>query len=49
MLCFQASYFESLCVNVILEVGFGQGPLVRNHFANVVEGQPYMIIGKSGL
>ncbi|XP_063715453.1 uncharacterized protein LOC134842878 [Symsagittifera roscoffensis] len=41
-----AIHLPWLCVNVIMIVGFGPGPLRRDHHPNIVHGAPYIIAGK---
>ena len=35
-----------ICSNIIVEIGFGPGIFRRSHHPNVVEGAPYVILGR---
>merc|ERR1712226_229936 len=41
-----SAYSEEACRNVIVEVGFGQGPLRRDHCYGIMEGVDYLILGQ---
>ncbi|XP_075264728.1 uncharacterized protein LOC142356825 isoform X2 [Convolutriloba macropyga] len=41
-----AMYIPWLCQNILLDVGFGPGPLRRDHHPNIAQGAPYIIAGK---
>merc|ERR1712226_887483 len=41
-----SAYSEEACRNIIVEVGFGQGPLRRDHCYGIMEGVDYLILGQ---
>ncbi|XP_075258826.1 uncharacterized protein LOC142350756 [Convolutriloba macropyga] len=41
-----AVYASKLCMNMLMDIGFGPGQLRRDHHVTVVEGAPYVLVGR---